>query len=309
MNKKYEIENKFEDEIDSENEENIVVLSEEAGSRIDKFLSERLELTRTRIQQLIKDENILVNQKKTKPAYKIEENDTIKVAIPELETVEIKPENIDIKIIYEDNDLAVINKKAGIVVHPANGHYSGTLVNAILYHIKDLSGINGEIRPGIVHRLDKDTSGLLIIAKNDKAHLKLSQMFHDKTVKKTYLAILKGKLNQKSGRIVTQIGRDKNDRKKMTVINDLNSGKTAITNYEVISQTEKFTFVKVHIETGRTHQIRVHMKHLGYPILSTAEQTPKNAKCFMPINWNFNIQLQKKRWNLLQNCQKILKRH
>ena len=264
---KYEIENKFEDEIDSENEENIVVLSEEAGSRIDKFLSERLELTRTRIQQLIKDENILVNEKKTKPAYKIEENDTIKVVIPELETVEIKPENIDIEIIYEDNDLAVINKKAGIVVHPANGHYSGTLVNAILYHIKDLSGINGEIRPGIVHRLDKDTSGLLIIAKNDKSHLKLSQMFHDKTVKKTYLAILKGKLNKKSGRIVTQIGRDKNDRKKMTVINDLNSGKTAITNYEVISQTEKFTLVKVHIETGRTHQIRVHMKHLGYPIL------------------------------------------
>ena len=208
MNEKYEVENEFEDEIDvenSENEENIVVLNEEAGSRIDKFLSERLELTRTRIQQLIKDENILVNEKKTKPAYKIEENDTIKVVIPELETVEIKPENIDIEIIYEDNDLAVINKKAGIVVHPANGHYSGTLVNAILYHIKDLSGINGEIRPGIVHRLDKDTSGLLIIAKNDKAHLKLSQMFHDKTVKKTYLAILKGKLNQKSGRIVTQI--------------------------------------------------------------------------------------------------------
>ena len=202
MNEKYEVENEFEDEIDvenSENEENIVILKEEARSRIDKFLSERLELTRTRIQQLIKDENILVNQKKTKPAYKIEENDTIKVVIPELETVEIKPENIDIEIIYEDNDLAVINKKAGIVVHPANGHYSGTLVNAILYHIKDLSGINGEIRPGIVHRLDKDTSGLLIIAKNDKAHLKLSQMFHDKTVKKTYLAILKGKLNQKSG--------------------------------------------------------------------------------------------------------------
>ena len=222
MNEKYEVENEFEDEIDvenSENEENIVILKEEAGSRIDKFLSERLELTRTRIQQLIKDENILVNEKKTKPAYKIEENDTIKVVIPELETVEIKPENIDIEIIYEDNDLAVINKKAGIVVHPANRHYSGTLVNAILYHIKDLSGINGEIRPGIVHRLDKDTSGLLIIAKNDKAHLKLSQMFHDKTVKKIYLAILKGKLNQKSGRIVTQIGRDKNDRKKMTVIN------------------------------------------------------------------------------------------
>ena len=264
---KYEIENKFEDEIDSENEENIFVLNEEFGSRIDKFLSERMELTRTRIQQLIKDENILVNGKKTKPAYKIEENDVVKVVIPELETVEIKPENIDIEIIYEDNDLAVINKRAGIVVHPANGHYSGTLVNAILYHIKDLSGINGEIRPGIVHRLDKDTSGLLIIAKNDKAHLKLSQMFHDKTVKKTYLAILKGKLNQKSGRIVTQIGRDKNDRKKMAVINDLNSGKTAITNYEVISQAEKFTLVKVHIETGRTHQIRVHMKHLGYPIL------------------------------------------
>ena len=270
MNKKYEIENKFEDEMDIENSENqqeIRVLGEETGNRIDKFLSEKLELTRTRIQQLIKDENILVNEKKTKSSYKIEEKDIIKIIIPELEIVEIKPENIDIEIIYEDNDLAVINKRAGIVVHPANSHYSGTLVNAILYHIKDLSGINGEIRPGIVHRLDKDTSGLLIIAKNDKAHLKLSQMFQDKTVKKTYLAILKGKLNKKNGRIVTQIGRDKNDRKKMAVINGLDSGKTAITNYEVISQTEKFTLVKVHIETGRTHQIRVHMKHLGYPIL------------------------------------------
>ena len=270
MNKKYEIENKFEDEMDIENSENqqeIRVLGEETGNRIDKFLSEKLELTRTRIQQLIKDENILVNEKKTKSSYKIEEKDIIKIIIPELEIVEIKPENIDIEIIYEDNDLAVINKRAGIVVHPANSHYSGTLVNAILYHIKDLSGINGEIRPGIVHRLDKDTSGLLIIAKNDKAHLKLSQMFQDKTVKKTYLAILKGKLNKKNGRIVTQIGRDKNDRKKMAVINSLDSGKTAITNYEVISQTEKFTLVRVHIETGRTHQIRVHMKYLGYPIL------------------------------------------
>ncbi len=245
----------------------IDVSDEETGERIDSFLSGKTEFTRTRIQQLIKDKNITVNGKVTKSSYKIEENDEIAIEVPEAETTEIKPENIKIDIVYEDSDIAVINKQAGLVVHPAHGHYSGTLVNAILYHIKDLSGINGEIRPGIVHRLDKDTSGLIVIAKNDKVHTALTEMFQEKKIRKTYLAILKGKLNKSEGKIVTQIGRDKNDRKKMTVIDDITKGKNAITNYKVVSQNNLFTLVKVNIETGRTHQIRVHMRHLGYPIL------------------------------------------
>ena len=245
----------------------IDVPDEETGERIDSFLSGKTDFTRTRIQQLIKDRNITVNGKPTKSSYKIEENDEIIIEVPEVETTEIKPENIKIDIVYEDSDIAVINKQAGLVVHPAHGHYSGTLVNAILYHIKDLSGINGEIRPGIVHRLDKDTSGLIVIAKNDKVHAALTEMFQEKKIRKTYLAILKGKLNKSEGKIVTQIGRDKNDRKKMTVIDDAAKGKNAITNYRVISQNNLFTLVKVNIETGRTHQIRVHMRHLGYPIL------------------------------------------
>ena len=245
----------------------IDVSDEETGERIDSFLSGKTEFTRTRIQQLIKDRNITVNGKPTKSSYKIEENDEIIIEVPEVETTEIKPENIKIDIVYEDSDIAVINKQAGLVVHPAHGHYSGTLVNAILYHIKDLSGINGEIRPGIVHRLDKDTSGLIVIAKNDKVHTALTEMFQEKKIRKTYLAILKGKLNKSEGKIVTQIGRDKNDRKKMTVIDDATKGKNAITNYRVISQNNLFTLVKINIETGRTHQIRVHMRYLGYPIL------------------------------------------
>jgi pseudouridine synthase, rluA family len=245
----------------------IDVPDEETGERIDSFLSGKTDFTRTRIQQLIKDRNITVNGKPTKSSYKIEENDEITIEVPEVETTEIKPENIKIDIVYEDSDIAVINKQAGLVVHPAHGHYSGTLVNALLYHIKDLSGINGEIRPGIVHRLDKDTSGLIVIAKNDKVHAALTEMFQEKKIRKTYLAILKGKLNKSEGKIVTQIGRDKNDRKKMTVIDDVAKGKNAITNYRVISQNNLFTLVKVNIETGRTHQIRVHMRYLGYPIL------------------------------------------
>lgn len=245
----------------------IDVPDEETGERIDSFLSGKTDFTRTRIQQLIKDRNITVNGKPTKSSYKIEENDEITIEVPEVETTEIKPENIKIDIVYEDSDIAVINKQAGLVVHPAHGHYSGTLVNALLYHIKDLSGINGEIRPGIVHRLDKDTSGLIVIAKNDKVHAALTEMFQEKKIRKTYLAILKGKLNKSEGKIVTQIGRDKNDRKKMTVIDDAAKGKNAITNYRVISQNNLFTLVKVNIETGRTHQIRVHMRHLEYPIL------------------------------------------
>lgn len=250
-------------------ESEIILKVEESDEkeRIDSFLSKKVELTRTRIQQLIKEEKIIVNNKKIKASYKVELNDVVSVKIPELKEVEIVPENIPINIIYEDEDIAVINKQAGLVVHPAQGHYSGTLVNAVMYHIKNLSGINGELRPGIVHRLDKDTSGLILIAKNDKAHNELTRMFQEKEVKKTYLAILKGKLNKKAGKIITNIGRDKNDRKKMTVLKGKDEGKLAITNYKLVEQNNLFSLVEVNIETGRTHQIRVHMKYLGYPIL------------------------------------------
>lgn len=259
--------------MEKENKITVMVTFDEINERMDSFLSRKTDFTRSRIQQLIKNGDITVNgknaknNKKIKSSYKIEENDRIEIFIPETEQAEIIPENIKIDIIYEDEDIAVINKNAGLVVHPAQGHYSGTLVNAILYHIKDLSGINGEIRPGIVHRLDKDTSGLIVIAKNDKAHINLAKMFQEKKIKKTYLAILKGKLTKEKGRIVTQIGRDTDDRKKMTVIKGNDRGKEAITNYNVICSNELFTLVKVYIETGRTHQIRVHMKHMGYPIL------------------------------------------
>ena len=259
--------------MEKENKITVMVTFDEINERMDSFLSRKTDFTRSRIQQLIKNGDITVNgknaknNKKIKSSYKIEENDKIEIFIPETEQAEIIPENIKIDVIYEDEDIAVINKKAGLVVHPAQGHYSGTLVNAILYHIKDLSGINGEIRPGIVHRLDKDTSGLIVIAKNDKAHINLAKMFQEKKIKKTYLAILKGKLTKEKGRIVTQIGRDTDDRKKMTVIKGNDRGKEAITNYNVICSNELFTLVKVYIETGRTHQIRVHMKYMGYPIL------------------------------------------
>lgn len=237
----------------------------EEGKRLDLYIAENTELTRTRIQQLIKEQNITINEKKTKSSYKVETGDIIEILIPEDKEIDLFPENIKIKILYEDNDIAVIDKPAGLVVHPSHGHESGTLVNAIMYHIKDLSGINGEIRPGIVHRLDKDTSGLIIIAKNDKAHTKLSDMFKNSEIKKTYLAILKGKINKDSGRLETLIGRDSKDRKKMAVVKE--NGKTAVTNFQVLDKNERFSLVKVNIETGRTHQIRVHMKSLGYPIL------------------------------------------
>ena len=237
------------------------------GIRLDQYLTKQLDLTRTRIQTLVKENNVMVNNMKTKAAYKIEFGDSIRVNIPDIIEQNIEAEDIKLDIMYQDTDVAVINKYPGMVVHPAHGHYSGTLVNAILFQIKDLSGINGEIRPGIVHRLDKDTSGLVIIAKNDRSHTVLSDMFKNKEVKKTYLAIVKGKVINNIGRIETNIARDNKDRKKMAVIENDNIGKVAITNYKVIDSNDKYSLLEVNIETGRTHQIRVHMKYIGHPIL------------------------------------------
>ena len=242
------------------------VMVEDKGKRLDSFVSENIEeITRSYLQTLIDDGNVSVEGKtKIKAGQKLKGNEIIKVCIPEPEELDVVPENISIDIVYDDKYLLLINKSANMVVHPAPGNYTGTLVNAILYNIKDLSSINGVIRPGIVHRLDKDTSGLIVVAKNDDAHVKLVDMFKDKTIKKTYLAIVKGSVSKDEGRIETIIGRNPNDRKKMAVVEK--NGKIAISNYKVLDRGLKHTLVQVDIETGRTHQIRVHMKHIGYPI-------------------------------------------
>lgn len=245
----------------------IKVEEKDKGKRLDAFLNEFFEdATRSYIQKLIDNENVAIdNKSKTKSGNKLKGKERIIVKIPEDEVLEVLPENIPIDIVYEDKDMVIINKDPGVIVHPAQGYYTGTLVNAVLYHIKDLSTINGVIRPGIVHRLDKDTSGLIVIAKNDITHVKLTDMFKEKTIEKRYVCICKGNFKNTGGRIETLIGRDSKDRKKMAVVTE--NGKIAITNYEVIDSVQGFCLVDVGIETGRTHQIRVHMKSLNHPIL------------------------------------------
>lgn len=240
---------------------------EDKGKRLDVLISEVLsEATRSYIQKLIDNGNVeIVGKKNSKSGNRLKGNEEIVISIPEDEVLDLMPENLPIERVYEDKDMVIINKEPNMVVHPAQGNYSGTLVNAILYHIKDLSTINGVVRPGIVHRLDKDTSGLIIIAKNDEAHNKLTDMFKDKTIEKTYICICKGNFKEKTGRLETLIGRDPKDRKKMAVVNK--NGKIAITNFEVIDEVENFSLMKIKIETGRTHQIRVHMKFLNHPII------------------------------------------
>lgn len=245
----------------------IKVEEKDKGKRLDSFLNEFFEdATRNYIQKLIDSGNVLVgNKSKVKSGNKLKGKEVVIVKVPEDETLEVLPEDIPIDLVYEDKDMVIINKNPGVVVHPAQGYYTGTLVNAVLYHIKDLSTINGVIRPGIVHRLDKDTSGLIVIAKNDIAHVKLTDIFKDKTIEKRYVCICKGNFKNSSGRIETLIGRDPRDRKKMAVVTE--NGKIAITNYEVLDSVQGFSLVDVKIETGRTHQIRVHMKSLNHPIL------------------------------------------
>ncbi len=238
------------------------------GKRLDIFLQSMLEeMSRAGVQKLIEDGLVKVNGKDIKKAgTKLKGNEIVEVKIPEEEVPELKPENIPIDIVYEDEYIAVINKTSNMTVHPAQNIYTGTLVNALLYHFKSLSNINEDnIRPGIVHRLDKDTSGLIIIAKTNEAHEKLVEMFQSKNMKKTYIAICKGNFSQKSGRIENLIGRDPYERKRMAVVET--NGKPAITNYKVIDEVQDFSLMKVNIETGRTHQIRVHMKFLNHPIL------------------------------------------
>ena len=252
-----------------------IVSQEEKGKRLDTYIpSVDTDITRTSAQRLIEDGNILVNGKNAKVSYKIQENDKISVEIPEPKQIELKAQDIPIEIIYEDSDIIVVNKPKGMVVHPANGNPDGTLVNAIMAICKDsLSGIGGEIRPGIVHRIDKDTSGLLIVAKNDNAHVKMSEQIKNHEVKKTYIALVRGVFKENEATIDMPIGRSTSDRKKMAVNKN---GKNAITHIKVLKRFDKYTLLKVNIETGRTHQIRVHLSHIGYPIVG--DYTYSNGK-------------------------------
>ena len=252
-----------------------IVSQEEKGKRLDTYIpSVDTGITRTSAQRLIEDGNILVNGKNAKVSYKIQENDKISVEIPKPKQIELKAQDIPIEIVYEDSDIIVVNKPKGMVVHPANGNPDGTLVNAIMAICKDsLSGIGGEIRPGIVHRIDKDTSGLLIVAKNDNAHVKMSEQIKNHEVKKTYIALVRGVFKENEATIDMPIGRSTSDRKKMAVNKN---GKNAITHIKVLKRFDKYTLLKVNIETGRTHQIRVHLSHIGYPIVG--DYTYSNGK-------------------------------
>ena len=244
--------------------ENIIV--NEENLRLDTYISSKYEnLSRTMIQKLIEDGNVLVNDKPKKISYKIKMGDNIKIYFPEAKEVDIKPQEIPLEIIYEDNDIIVVNKPKGLVVHPANGNPDGTLVNAIMALCKNsLSGIGGEIRPGIVHRLDKDTSGLLIVAKNDLAHINLSNQIKEKQVKKIYIALVRGIIKEDYATINMPIGRSTVDRKKMAVRKD---GKEAITHFKVLKRYKNYTLLEIKIDTGRTHQIRVHMAEIGHPVV------------------------------------------
>lgn len=240
-------------------------VNEQVGQRLDKVIAKAMkETSRTLIQQWIQEGCVEVNDKKMKASYKVEVNDHIMIHIPDVKDTDILPEDIPLDIVYEDQDVIVVNKPSGMIVHPSAGIYSGTLVNALLFHCHDLSGINGVTRPGIVHRIDKETSGLLMVAKNDMAHQSLSEQLQEHTVTRRYLALVHGLIPHEFGRIEAPIGRDQNDRQKMTCTDK--NAKEAITNFKVLERFKDMTLVECRLETGRTHQIRVHMQYIGYPV-------------------------------------------
>lgn len=243
----------------------LVVDEKNIDKRLDLFITDNIEgKSRSYVQGLIDEKNVTVNGKVKKSNYKLKLNDEIEIEIPEPIELKVEKENIPIDIVYEDNDVIIVNKDKDMVVHPAPGNYTGTLVNALMYHCNDLSGINGVLRPGIVHRIDKDTSGILVIAKNDNSHNELAKQFKDHSITRTYYALVEGKLKSDTGSIDAPIGRHPVDRIKMAVVKD---GKRAVTHYEVIEKFNHYTLVKCNLETGRTHQIRVHMAHIGHPLV------------------------------------------
>ncbi len=250
------------------------VIIKEAGNRLDKSLADLTELSRSQANEAIKAGTVLVNGKLAKAKYVVKEGDVITYVLPEEEVLEYKAEDIPLDIIYEDADVAVVNKPQGIVVHPSAGHTSGTLVNALMYHVKDLSSINGVVRPGIVHRIDKDTSGLLMIAKNDKAHNALAAELKDKKSLRKYVAIVHGNLPNDRGVIEAPIGRSDKDRKKQAVTA---KGKPAVTRFTVLERFGNYTLVELQLETGRTHQIRVHMAYIGHPVAGDPLYGPRKT--------------------------------
>ena len=255
----------------------IFITEELAGDRIDKFLSEQCEeLSRSFIQKLLKSGEVFVGQKPVKASYKVSEGDVITFEVPEAVEPEIVAEDIPLDIVYEDHDVILVNKPKGMVVHPAAGHYSGTLVNALMFHCKDdLSGINGVLRPGIVHRIDMDTTGVLIACKNDLAHNSIAEQLKEHSITRRYQAIVHGVLKQDEGTVDAPIGRHPQDRKKMCI--NQQNGKHAVTHYKVLKRFDKFTHIECRLETGRTHQIRVHMASLGHPLLGDAVYGPAKS--------------------------------
>lgn len=243
----------------------MIIDSLDAGKRIDKFLGETTEYTRSKIQKMIENNNVMVNGKAVKPSYTLKENDNLEIT-DYIEETDILPENIPLDIYYEDDDLIVVNKPSGMVVHPAPGHYTGTLVNALLYHTKNLSSVNTDIRPGIIHRIDADTSGLLLVAKNDKVHNILAEAIQKKEVVREYVALVEGIITEDTATIDAPIGRDINNRKKMCVTST--NSKEAVTHIKVLERLNKATLIRCKLETGRTHQIRVHLSYIGHPVVN-----------------------------------------
>lgn len=243
----------------------MIIDNNNAGKRIDKYLVETTEYTRSKIQKMIENKNVLVNDKEVKASYILKENDVLEIT-EYIEETDILPENIPLDIYYEDEDLIVVNKPSGMVVHPAPGNYTGTLVNALLYHTNNLSSVNTNVRPGIVHRIDADTSGLLLVAKNDKSHNILAEQIQKKEVTREYIALVEGTITEDTATIDAPIGRDINNRKKMTVTST--NSKEAVTHIKVLERYNKATLIRCKLETGRTHQIRVHLNYINHPVVN-----------------------------------------
>lgn len=253
----------------------LAVGAADVGQRIDAWLAVKLEgLTRSHLQRLIRDGQVLVDGEPVKSNRRLREGETVIVDVPPPRPLEVEPENIPLSIVYEDFDLLVVNKPQGMVTHPAQGNYSGTLVNALLYHVHDLSGINGVLRPGIVHRLDKDTSGLLVVAKNDQAHLRLAADLKERRVRREYQALVHGNLLADQGTVDAPIARHPIQRKQMAVVP---GGRSAVTHYQVLERLGNYTLLQLQLETGRTHQIRVHLAHIGHPVVGDPAYGPRRA--------------------------------